>query len=372
MVWIGALLLAIAAATAGLVGLRSAPTQWKTEAVETGDLAVRVTAVGTVQPREVVAVGSQQSGIVEEVLVAENDPVTVDQPLLRLDTELLQLQRDEARAQVKALEASLSQAGFVERMAQQGATRASSLLAGNAVPPADAEQALATRDQSTAARSGVRAQLQAARTRLAVTTANLDRATVRSPIAGVILERNIDPGQSVVAALQAVTLFQVAASLDELLVEVDVDEADVPQVHAGQSATFAVSAWPDRDFPATVSKVHIAPRTNSGVVTYLAELLVRNPDGALLPGMTATARISAAVHPNSLTVPLAALRFAPKDLPADLVEPGPGEGRLWRLEGGEPHPLLVKLGPTDGVRQAVTGEIQPGDAVVVSRGVATP
>lgn len=348
--------------------LRKEEVTWRTEPARTEVLNVLITAVGTVEPRDLVDVGSEQSGLVYDVFVDENDLVEAGQPLAELDTKVLDLQHRESRAQVAALVASLAQARTVASARAADLKRVQSLDRGHAVAPSDLEQAIALRDQAVASSDAAKAQLEAARARLGLSDANLHKAVIRSPISGVVLVRNVDPGQSVVAALQAVTLFQVAADLGELLVEVDVDEADVPRVKAGQKAPFTVSAWPDREFPAVVSKVHLAPDQTAGVVTYRAELFAENPDGALLPGMTATARIEAEHHEGALTVPLAALRFAPDEPPKDLAVPGAGQGRVWKLVDGVPQPVLVDLGPTDGIRQAVTGELADGDALVLGRG----
>jgi HlyD family secretion protein len=340
--------------------------RWRTEAARVEDLYVRVTAVGSVQPREVVSVGSEQSGLVHDVLVDENDPVAAGQPLAILDTELLDLQRREQFAQVATLAAQLAQSRVVADTRTLDLSRMTALGKARAVAPADLELAQSASDQARAAVNAAEAQLAAARARLALSGANLDKSVIRAPIAGVVLSREVDPGQPVVAALQAVTLFEVAADLSQLLVEVDVDEADVSRVQAGQRATFTVSAWPDRSFSAVVAKVHLAGDTTAGVVTYRAELLADNLDGALRPGMTATARIEAETWPEAVTVPLSALRFAPPEVPDDLGALQPGQGRVWTLVDGAPSPVLVELGPSDGARQAVTG-LPAGAEVVLGR-----
>lgn len=371
--WIGAATAAVAlsAIVAGVLWSRGETAEWRTEAVRTEDLRMRITAVGTIQPRELVSVGSEQSGLVFDVFVDENDHVTAGQPLALLDTQLLDLQQRENRARTAALRAALEQARVVTGTRALDLERTEGLFVGRAVAPADVDAARSAHDQATLAMRAAEAELQAARARLDLSDVNLDKAVIRSPIAGVVLRRNVDPGQSVVAALQAVTLFEVAADLRQLLVEVDVDEADVGRVKAGQAAWFTVSAWPEREFSAVVAKVHLAPDTTAGVVTYRAELLASNEDYALLPGMTATARIESERYPGASTVPLAALRFAPPDLPDDLAPPGPGQGRVWQWTGDELRPVLVDLGPTDGVRQAVSG-LAAGDRVVLGRAAAAP
>jgi HlyD family secretion protein len=362
----GVVLALAVGAVAASRSFRAEAPSWRTEAARVEDLHVRVTAVGSVAPREVVAVGSEQSGLVHDVLVDENDQVVAGQPLAILDTELLDLQRREQVAQVATLAAQLAQSRVVADTRAVDLARVESLDRARAVAPADLELARSASRQADAAVTAAEAQLRAARARLALSGANLDNTVIRSPISGVVLARRVDPGQLVVAALQAVTLFEVAADLAQVVVEVDVDEADVTRVRAGQRATFTVSAWGERAFSAVVAKVHLAADTTAGVVTYRAELLADNVDGALRPGMTATARIESETWPEAVTVPLSALRFAPPDVPDDLAVPGPGQGRLWRLVDGAPSPVVVDLGPTDGTRQAVTG-LPAGSEVVTGR-----
>jgi HlyD family secretion protein len=357
----------LVASVFGVVQLRPQPVQWRTEPVRREDLHVIVDAVGTLEPREVVDIGSEQSGIVHEVFVEEDERVVVGQPLLALDPDVLSAQEREAYANVAALRAGLVQARAAERAALTERERAERLHGSRAIAPSELDAASTAAEQATAARVSAEAQLGAARARLGLAATHLDRSVLRSPIDGVVLSRQVEPGQAVVASFQSVTLFQVAADLTEMTLEIDIDEADVPRVEPGQSAAFSVPAWPDREFGALVTHVHLAPRTEGGVVTYTAELSSENLDGALRPGMTVTAHIRAEEHPDSLTVPLSALRFAPDPLPAELPPPGLGQVRLWRLSGDQPEPVLVSLGPTDGVRQAVTGPISSGDAVIVGK-----
>lgn len=368
LVWAGVGATALVAVVFGAVRMRASEVQWRTEAVRREDLSVVVDAVGSIEPREVVSIGSEQSGIVHEVFVEEDELVLAGQALLALDPDLLSAQEREAVANVASLRATLAQSQAREREALLARERALQLSGSAAIAPSELDAAQSSADQSTAARRSAEAQLTAARARQGLATTNLSRAVVRSPIDGVVLTRNVEPGQSVVASFQSVTLFEVAADLSEMTLEIDIDEADVPRVQPGQLASFSVPAWPDREFRAIVTAVHLAPRKEGGVVTYRAELSAENKDGALRPGMTATVQIEAEKHPLALTVSLSALRFSPdpSQVPIEGLEPpGIGQARLWTLEEGRPKAVLVTLGPTDGVRQAVSGEIDAGQSVIV-------
>lgn len=366
-IWGGVSATAVVGVIALVTSLRAEPVRYRTAPAREEDLQVVVDAVGTAQPREVVDVGSQESGIVHAVFVDEDERVTAGQALLALDPNLLSAQEREAQANTVALRAGLLQAQAAERATLAEWKRVQALAESRAVSESEVDQARSAAEQATAVRRAAEAQLASARARLELATSHVDRTVIRSPIDGVVLTRNIDPGQSVVAALQAVTLFEVAADLSQMTLEVEIDEADIPRVQAGQRATFSVAAWPDREFEAMVVAVHLHPLTEGGVVTYEAELAADNPDGALRPGMTVTARIMSEVHPHTLTVPLAALRFAPDQVPDDLEELGLGQARLWRLVNGVPEPLVVTMGPTDGVRQGVSGPLQPGDQVILGK-----
>jgi HlyD family secretion protein len=162
-------------------------------------------------------------------------------------------------------------------------------------------------------------------------------------------------------------LFTLASDLSQMELDVDIDEADVGQVHRGQKATFTVDAYPGRQFDATLVSIHSAPKTVQGVVTYSGVLLVSNPKGLLKPGMTATAQITASRLAEALLVPNAALRFVPATAIANApaAPNGQGQGRVWTVENGRLKPHDLKLGATDGhFTQVVNGGLAAGDKVV--------
>jgi HlyD family secretion protein len=201
----------------------------------------------------------------------------------------------------------------------------------------------------------------------------LAKATIYSPIDGVVLDRKVSQGQTVVAAMTTPVLFTLASDLSQMELDVDIDEADVGQVHSGQKATFTVDAYPGRQFEATLVSIHSAPKTVQGVVTYSGVLLVSNPNGLLKPGMTATAQITASRLADALLVPNAALRFVPPPGTTN-APPAPnaqGQGRVWTVENGRLKPHDLKLGATDGhSTQVVKGDLAAGASVVTD--IKTP
>ncbi|HWS75688.1 MAG TPA: efflux RND transporter periplasmic adaptor subunit, partial [Quisquiliibacterium sp.] len=284
------------------------------QAVARGDLTVTVTANGTLQPTRAVNVGSELSGTVARVLVDINDRVTRGQVLAELDTAKLSDQIRRSRASVASAEArvALAAATVTEARASLGRLEEVARLSGGKVPSkAELDAGRAGLERALADARVAAASVADAKAALSVDETNLRKASIRSPIDGVVLTRSVDPGNAVAASLQAVTLFNVAEDLTKMKLQVNIDEADVGQVREGQSAGFTVSAWPGRSYPAKIVRVGFGSTTKDNVVSYVAELQVANEDLSLRPGMTATATINATERKGVLLVPNAALRFTP-------------------------------------------------------------
>jgi HlyD family secretion protein len=321
-------------------------TTFETIVASRATLTVEVTAIGTVQPRNAVDVSSELSGVVAAVHVEANDSVVKDQPLATLSTDLLAAQLDQVVAQAAASRAGLAQARLIAEQAQSDLARAEG-LAGSAISAAELDRTRAAWLQAAAAIGVSEGNLAASRAAAAVARTTLHKAVIRSPIDGVVLDRNIESGQAVVSSLQTTTLFRVAEDLAEMEVEVAIDEADIGRVREGQHANFTVAAYDNRLFEAEVASVKLYPTASQGVVTYEATLEVDNLDRALVPGMTATAAVLAEVYDDVLVVPNAALRFAPEG-EEDLETLPPGQGRLWLVDGEQASPVVVSLGASDG------------------------
>ncbi|NRF67994.1 efflux RND transporter periplasmic adaptor subunit [Aquincola sp. S2] len=353
-----------------------------------GNLAVSVTANGTLQPTRSVAIGSELSGTVARVLVDVNDRVQRGQLLVELDTAKLQDALAAARADLAAAEARQRQSAATVTEARAALGRLDELarLSGGRLPSkAELDAARATQARALADQGSAQAAVTQARANASTAQTNLGKAAIRSPIDGVVLSRAVEPGYAVAASLQAVTLFTLAEDLARLRLSVNVDEADVGQVRAGQSAAFTVAAQPGRRYPATVTRVAFGSTTTDNVVTYTTLLDVANADLSLRPGMTATATIAAQERQAVWLVPNSALRFTPgsaaaaagaardgggiigKLLPrppgatarrGGTAEPrnGGSEARLWVLRDGEPVALRVHRGLSDGRQTEVSGD----------------
>lgn len=283
-----------------------------TATVTRGALSVFVTATGNLAPMTQVEVGSELSGVVDAVFVDDNAVVTRGQVLARLDTQRLndavvvaEAQLAQATAQVQ-----VAQATEAESTAQLARLRDVFLRSGGKVPSqAELATAEAAALRAGAAVASARAGVLQAKANAQSMRTNLERAEIRSPIDGIVLDRTVEPGQTVAASLQAPVLFTLAEDLKTMELVVHVDEADVGGVDVGLAAGFSVDAWPDERFAARVARVSYAATTANNVVSYEATLAVDNASGRLRPGMTGTAEIETVHAKDAVLVPNAALRF---------------------------------------------------------------
>ena len=376
-----------------------APT-YNTATVARGDIALTITATGNLKPTNEVTVGSELSGTTLEVFVDTNDRVTKGQPLARLDTRKLEQQIRNNRAAVEAAKASVNQAEATLAETEAALARKQELQrlsAGKMPSQSDMDSAIATAARARATLASAKASVNQAEAVVAMNESDLSKAIIRSPIDGIVLTRSIEPGQTVAASFTAPELFVIAESLEQMKLEVAIAEADIGRVAADQPASFTVDAWAGRSYTAKVNKVSFGSATTNNVVTYETELEVSNSDLSLRPGMTATADIHVAESKGVLTVAAAALRYAPaapsteapsKSFVQSLM-PGPprfggnnrppaealpvGTGRIWVLDKGQPRPIDVKTGLSDGHRTAISGDgVTEGLAVITSSTTPAP
>ena len=369
-------------------GNGDAAGKFQTEDAATGNLLVTISASGTLQPTRSVDVGSELSGTLEAVLVNENDLVAKGQVVARLDPSKLQDAVAKSRAVVAAAEASvaLAEATVAESRANLNRLRHVAELSGGKVPSkTELETAEATWQRAVANVASAKAAVVQASATLKSDETNIAKAVIRAPINGVVLARKVEPGQTVVAAMTTPVLFTIAEDLTKMELQVKVDEADVGSVKLGQAATFTVSSWAGRTFPATLQRVGIGSTTTDNVVTYKTVLGVANDDLALRPGMTATARIVTASRENVLLVPNAALRFTPPTAAASsggslvsrlMPRPpqqrkpatnarGAADPQVWVLRDGQPEAVAVTVGASNGRQTEITGGgLTAGTAVI--------
>ncbi len=385
---------AVAAGVAWRTRGQSDSVAYETQPATRGDLLVTVSATGSLEPIKQVEVGIEVSGTIKSVEVDYNDCVEVGQVLARLDTSKLEAQALQSSSALESARAKLlqAQATVQETEAQMARLDEVRRLSDGKMPSKTefdtqkAAQARARADEASA-----KAAVAQAQATLDANRSDLDKAEVRSPINGVVLERSTEPGQTVAATFQSPVLFTLAEDLAQMELQVDVDEADVGQVKEDQEATFTVDAYPDQIFPARTTQVRYGSETVDGVVTYKAVLNVDNSSLALRPGMTATALIAVDRRENALLIPNAALRFTPPKVETkknsgggsilNSILPHPpaqesapreeanGKGKdqqVWILREGTLTAVPIVKGLTDGkMTEVVSGDLEPGVELVV-------
>ncbi len=389
--WGLALTVALAASVGGywfLSGGRDAQgaVSYVTETVQHGDLTVSVTATGTLQPTTLVDVSSELAGTLATVEVDFNDLVTKGQVLAHLDVAKLTAQLVNARAQTAGAAARLAQAEASAREAAANRAAKDELFARGLAAPKDMIPVNANDDRAQAAVEVAKAELALAASNLDLAETDLEKAVIRSPIDGIVLNRKAEAGQIVGPGLNDPVLFTLAEDLSRMELLADVDEADIGQVAVGQEASFTVDAFDNQTFDATITQLRYASELKDKVVTYKAVLAVANPDLTLRPGMTATATITVAEETGVLLVPNAALRWAPPRAAsgagatglAGLVLPSAaarnpqtatGTGRsIWTLRGDQAVEIQVQVGASDGSMTRVTAkDLAEGDRVVTDQ-----
>ncbi len=378
--------------------LANAVPQYVTEAAARGNLTLTVSANGTIQPTRAINIGSELSGTVLEVRVDVNDRVKKGQVMLVLDTSKLrdQILRSSATLAAANAQVALNEATTREAQATLDRLQEVARISNNRVPArSELDTGQAALDRAVASVASAHAGVNDAKAALALDQINLSKASITAPADGMVLTRTVDPGNAVAATLQAVTLFTLAEDLVKLRLWVYVDEADVGSVKNGQDASFTVSAYPTRKFPAKITRVGFGSTITDNVVTYLTYMDVSNADMSLRPGMTASANITATQRDNVLLVPNTALRFSPTSAAAaatasaakggalaNLGPRMPGANRrpaaqgastasakeVWVLRAGQAVAVSVVPGISDGHHTEITsGDLQAGMLVITDQ-----
>jgi len=363
-------------------GRTPSPEQrFKQQEAVVGDITQNVSANGTLSPVTLVNVGTQVSGTVKKLHVDFNDAVKAGQVLAELDDTVLAAAAGQSEASIASAKASLD-------LAQANEVRIRSLFAEEYVSRQELDQAVQAKKAAEAALRLARAQNDRDR-------ANLGYSVIRSPVSGVVVDRQIDVGQTVAASFQTPVLFKIAQDLQQMQIYTSFAEADIGGIKVGQPVRFNVDAFPNRQFKGSVKQLRLNPTTTQNVVTYNVVVEVENPDQALLPGMTAYVNIAVAHRKDVLTVPNAALRFRP---PADVAAAGAsgkdasraaegggtpprqgggrkrdsGSGTVHVLADGKLKAVLVGVGITDNrVTEITSGDLKAGDHVIIGENLST-
>jgi HlyD family secretion protein len=333
---------------------KPAESQYRTAPVDRGDISAQVSANGTLNPVVLVNVGTQVSGTVRRIYADFNEQVKAGQVLAELDPALFQAALAQSSANLANAQAQL-------RLAEANAARMRTLFGQEYVSRQELDQTLAAREQAMA-------QVRVARAQVTRDQTNLGFTVIRSPVDGTVINRQVDVGQTVAASFQTPTLYQIGKDLTQMQIDSTVSEADIGQVKVGQPVKFLVDAFPDANYSGAVRQVRLNARTEQNVVTYNVVVDVANPDLALMPGMTANLRVEVETRPDVLRVPTAALRFRPPVDPAAERGSTPRGAAVHVLGAdGQPVRVAVRTGISDkAYTEIVSGELKPGDAVIVA------
>ena len=361
---------------------RAPPVTYLTAPVTRGDVATTITASGSVNPEVTVQVGAFVSGTIQSLSCDYNTRVRKGQLCASIDPKPYQVIVDQDVANLAAARAQLVKDQADLAYARLTLARAERLLTQDSISRDAVDVARNARDQALALVGVDQALIDQKSSLLKAARINLTYTDIVSPVDGTVVSRNVNAGQTVAASFNTPTLFLIARDLTRMQVDTNVSESDIAGAVQGADASFTVDAFPGRTFAGRVTQVRQAPISVQNVITYDVVVAVANPDLALKPGMTATARIVRAQARGVLRVPSQALRFTP----ADKIGPRTGQGQagqgrtgggkgkgggqrtVWVVKDGKPVAVRVVVGlDDDAFAQIRSGALAEGDLVAVGQ-----
>ncbi|HPP51761.1 MAG TPA: efflux RND transporter periplasmic adaptor subunit [Thermoguttaceae bacterium] len=359
---------------------------FRTSPIERGDLLSTITATGTVEPEEVVDVGAQIMGRIVEFGPDPKDPTkfvdygsTVEEGtvLAKIDPTPYEASLEQAEAALQRAKAELLQLEAKYEQAEKEWKRAELLRTKNAIAETDYDTIVANYKAAKANLEVGKASVRQNEAAVRVAKTNLGYTTIVSPVRGVILDRRVNIGQTVVASLNAPSLFLIAKDLRRMQVWASVNEADIGRIRLDMPVRFTVDAYPGETFRGKVTQIRLNATMTQNIVTYTVIVTTDNSNGKLLPYLTANVQFEEAERKNVLLAPNAALRWKPRSSQIDPTVQRPDaaspsrqseeHGVLWvEAGGGLVRPVPVRVGITDGVKTEVSGEaVREGMLVVV-------
>ena len=382
-----ALIAAAAVAAAGgfyFLNTREGEIQYKTVPVVRSDLRSTIQATGTLNPVETVDVGTQISGTIKELYFDYNSRVKQGQLIAIMDSATQSAEVAQAQATVASAQAAVLNAQAALDVAAKDLARTRELAKRDLIAKADVDADTSTWLKAKANLAAAEAKVAQYRATLEKSRINLNYTRIYSPVDGVVVAKNVEEGQTVAASYQTPSIAEIARDLTQMQVEVNVDEADIGGVHEGQPATFNVDTYPTLNFEGKVTQVRLSPETTDNVVTYTVIVKVQNPDGKLLPGMTANVSLILENRDDVLVVPNSAFRFKPSNgqSSGEMGPPGPGGGHkqnvaevtkpaLYTLDKKKkPVKIEVEKGITDGQNTEIISGVDEGERVIT--GIIVP
>lgn len=326
------------------------------DTVSVGNITKTITANGTINPVNVINVGTQVSGTIEKIYADYNDTVKKGQRLAELDTSILEKSVNEANSTMKKTKADLD-------LVQLNYERTKELFKNNYIAKVEL-------DQAETELKNAKEEYNIAKSKYDVAKINLGYAFIDSPVSGVVISREVDIGQTVASSFSAPTLFQIAEDLTKMQIETSVSEADIGSIKEGQKVEFTVDSYPSKIFEGTVKQIRLNPVTESNVVVYNVIIEIFNEDKTLMPGMTAYVTIPIGEVKNVKKISTVALRFSPDSRLLDVMgvekpEREKGKVILYKLVGDKVVPIQVKVGLADLSQIEIEGDdIKEGDKII--------
>lgn len=345
-----------------------------TEEVAPANIQNSITATGSVEPVDTVAVGTQVSGIIDKIYVDFNSTVKKGQVLAVLDTKNLTSTLNSAKANLQSAQANLQSANAARGYQRANYNRYKALYQKGLISANDFESARLSYRQAEEQVAMMKESVVAAQESVRTAQTNLGYATIVSPIDGTIINKYVAEGQTVAASFSTPELFGVARDLKKMQVLADVDEADIGDVRPGESATFTVDAYPDDTFQGTVQQVRLGGSTSNNVVTYKVVISTSNADLKLKPGMTANVTIYTQQKSGVLSVPTKALRFTPAKETVGkmkIKDISNAKNKVWTIEGNNIVAHQVNIGMSDGTHTQIVSGVKQGQKVITGVDVKT-
>ncbi|PKN07958.1 MAG: efflux RND transporter periplasmic adaptor subunit [Deltaproteobacteria bacterium HGW-Deltaproteobacteria-8] len=344
-----------------------------------GEIISTVTSSGNITPVVSVSVGAAVSGTIKELFVDFNSPVKKGQIIAQIDPATFRAQVEQSKGNYLAAQANMEKAKVTLADTTRTMNRYKDLVKDGSVSVSDYDTYATAAASARAALGAAQGTVAQARGSFDQAKTNLDYATIRSPVDGIVISRAVDVGQTVAASFTTPTLFTIAQDLTKMQIYATVDESDIGKVKEGGNATFTVDAYPESNFSGVVTQVRNAATTVSNVVTYTVVVGVDNSDLKLKPGMTANVTFITAKKTDALKIPTSSLRFRPKtteaasDKSGDKASgksKGAGGKKIYILKGGKAEPVIVTLGIGNDKETEVTGGELPADAEVIIEAVS--
>lgn len=345
-----------------------------TEEVAPANIQNSITATGSVEPVDTVAVGTQVSGIIDKIYVDFNSTVKKGQVLAVLDTKNLTSTLNSAKANLQSAQANMQSANAALGYQRANYNRYKALYQKGLISANDFESARLSYRQAEEQVAMMKESVVAAQESVRTAQTNLGYATIVSPIDGTIINKYVAEGQTVAASFSTPELFGVARDLKKMQVLADVDEADIGDVRPGESATFTVDAYPDDQFQGTVQQVRLGGSTSNNVVTYKVVISTSNADLKLKPGMTANVTIYTQQKSGVLSVPTKALRFTPAKETVGkmkIKDISNAKNKVWTIEGNNIVAHQVNIGMSDGTHTQIVSGVKQGQKVITGVDVKT-